>query len=146
MKKLAALIILLCLSLSACGNGEANQKTEVKVDLGSSSLYSEQERKDAVEVLQKEFSSFKGCVLQSITYGGDEKSKSADRGADYGEKIKKKQDASGVIYVDSILFLLDFRTTQDAEGAWGKNQEYKAMLFWLARPKGGPWEYITSGY
>jgi len=68
------LVLMFCLSLLACDN--AGITTDVKIDYGSSVLFSEAEVKSAVEAVLAKFKNFSGCDLLRLWYD-ESKSNSA---------------------------------------------------------------------
>ena len=80
MKRMLAglLSALLLLGLMGCGKKEtadepnkAAEKPDVTIDYGESELYTKEELDDAIAVIEAEFSTWEGCELHSLTYGGD---------------------------------------------------------------------------
>lgn len=110
---------------------------EVEIALGASSLYSEEDLRAAIPLIEEAFSHFEGCVLHSIRYGGDESN--TEENIRWMNELKEDQH-----FTQCALFLSDFYV--------GKNEvlendsEYTAYQWWLARPEGGAWQLLTWGY
>ena len=113
---------------------------EVKIDLGESTLYTRDERYDAMLAVRSKFASFAGCELHSIRYAGDD--------ANSEENLKwlnSLRDDAGFTQVAE--FLSDFHSpVEDGEYAWERDMEYTDYQWWLARKKGGGWVVVSWGY
>ena len=57
--------------MSACGTKTTGPAPEVAIDLGSSSLYTQEELNTAILLIKDKFATFAGCELHSIRYAGD---------------------------------------------------------------------------
>lgn len=135
MKKGSAIIVLLCfVTLCSCGKSVKN----VSVDYGKSEVYSQQDMDKAIEVIKKEFSSWEGCELHSITYAGDELSK---KNVDYCNQLHK--DAG---FDECIVFESSFHSPKIAAGGFEPDQEYTGWTWYLARKEKGEWTLLTWGY
>ena len=73
MKKMITTILFLMLTLLFIGCGKADT-SEVEIDYGTSSLYSKEDMDAAIKVIRKQFRSFEGCELHSLSYISDESS------------------------------------------------------------------------
>ena len=154
-KPLFCLISAACmiLALSACEGrgGSDTPASKVVIDLGSSSIYTEEERDAAVSLIREKFASFTGdCELHSIRYAGDD--------ANNEENIKwlnslrevrsniPPEDV-GKEYVQVAEFLMDFHSPiEEGPYAWELDMEYKDYQWWLARLKDREWEIVSWGY
>lgn len=120
-----------CASLCSC----IGRNTEVKVDIGSSELFSEQDRRDAADVIKKEFTHFEGCTLNSLTFAGDDAcSKEAESPTYSDEK-----------YDEYIVFRSSFRSPKNGGGAWTADTEY-TWSWILARNGFTAWRLVNYGY
>ncbi|MCQ2478655.1 MAG: hypothetical protein MJ091_05555 [Clostridia bacterium] len=142
MKKLtiAMLCIMLTLSLVGCGKADIS---EVKIDYGTSSLYTVEDMNAAIKVIKKKFSSFEGCKLYSLSYSSDECCNNADNIA-WMNELEKAND-NEEIFTQCISFNSSFRSPEKGGGAWAENEEY-TWSWWLARSEGGKWKLMTWGY
>lgn len=129
----AMLCILLVFNLLACGESDNNEVITHNVE---SEMYSEEEIRDAIDVIKKEFESdWKGCTLTEIYYAGDEISKDHQDWAD-------RNDADEV-----IVLLSSFSVDSSCEiGALNKNSTYSDWMWILVRTNGGKWQHIDHGY
>ena len=59
-------------ALSACEAKTTGPAPEVAIDLGSSSLYTQEELNTAILLIKDKFATFTGCELHSIRYAGDD--------------------------------------------------------------------------
>ena len=120
-------------------SGEINK--DVKIDLGNSELYSEEELNEAIDKIQSEFAGWAedGCVLNNIRYAGDD--------ANNEENLKwlnsLDEEAN---FIEVAEFLADFHSPKEAVGAWEADHDYKDYQWWLAREDGGEWQLLTWGY
>jgi D-alanyl-D-alanine carboxypeptidase len=125
---------------AGCGKSGA----DVVIDLGSSDIYDEQVRQDAISVVRDEIARWDGVELHKVAYLGDECA-SADNLKwmnDIGQANNMPK------FVEVIAFTTDYHTPKDAEtaGAWEPDTEMTDWQFWLARPEGGDWQIVTNGY
>ena len=111
----AVLCAAMLLLLAGCGKGNTSN---VKIDYGTSSVYSQKEMDAAIDVIKKQFRSFAGCELHSLSYMSDEECNDTNS---------------------------SFRSPKDGGGAWEADQEY-TWSWWLARSEGGQWKLMTWGY
>ena len=71
----AAFCFVLFFFFAGCGKGDISK---VEIDYGTSSVYSKEEMDSAIEVIKKQFSSFKSCELHSLSCMSDEECNNAD--------------------------------------------------------------------
>ncbi len=112
---------------------------DVTIDLGKSTLYTEEELKEAVVQIKCRFAGWEGCELHSIRYAGD---KSA---SEENLRWMNELDENGS-YTQAAEFLMDFHTPKEQTGAWEADEEYTDYEWWLARSEDGGWEVVTQGY
>ena len=110
-------------------------KPSISVNLGKSELFSDNDLKDAVEVIKNEFSNLEGCTLHSLSFAGDGQC----------QKEAESQISSGTTYDEYVVFDSSFRSPKIGYGAWTANTEY-TWSWILGRNKTGTWELITYGY
>ena len=137
---LCALMICTMVSLFGCGK----QEVGVNIDLGYSDIYDETVRQEAIEVVREEIARWDGVELHKVAYAGDEAVT-----ADNLKWMNEIGQANGKPeYKEVIELTADYHTPKDAEtaGAWEPDTEMTDWQFWLARPEGGDWEIVTSGY
>ena len=134
MKRTRILFLLLAavLLLTGCG-GRVN---ELQREIVPSSVYTDAEIKDAMDVAIVHFKKeFGGCHMTKIYYS-DEKSLEA------GEAWAENYDDD-----EGIVLLSDF--TVDSSGGDGSltpNSTYNNWQWILTRPNGGKWVLRTWGY
>ena len=136
MKKVSALvsILLLLMAVAACGG-----RTDVTVDYGISSIYSQEDMNDAISLIKNEFSTWKGCDLHTVSYDTDDCN--SEENIEWMNALNEGQN-----YAQCIAFLSDFHSPKDGGGAWDEDREYTNWQWWLARPDGGHWDLLTWGY
>ncbi len=113
--------------------------SEPEIDLGSSELYTMQERADAAVQVQCSFAGWKGCTMYSLTYAGDEFN--TKENLDWLNSLE-----GGGSYTQVAKFVCNFHSPVLPEGAWETNQDYEDYEWWLARADKGDWEIVTMGY
>lgn len=134
MKKLifVALCILFVFSLCACG-GEISEVKTYNVD---SSTYSQDDIRDAIDVIKKEFEAeWRGCTLTEIYYAGDEKS-------------KVHQDWATRNGADEVIVLLSSFDVDSSggDGSLNSDSTYDNWMWILVRTSDGTWKHVDHGY
>ena len=135
----AVLCAAMLLLLAGCGKGNTSN---VKIDYGTSSVYSQKEMDAAIDVIKKQFRSFADCELHSLSYMSDEECNDADNVKWMNELRTEDQKEA---FTQCIAFHSSFRSPKDGGGAWEADQEY-TWSWWLARSEGGQWKLMTWGY
>ena len=114
------------------------EPSDATVDLGTSALYTEKERRDAAAALRAAFDTWPGFAMEEIRYAGD--------GACGGETLAWLNGLSGrTDYVQCVGFVTGFRSPAGNSGAFAPDTAYTDYPWWLARTFGGGWEAVTSG-
>ena len=121
--------------LSGCGA----DAPEVRIDYGTTGIYTRDDMDAAVEAVKAAFADFKGCGLHALRYADDTCS-SAENLA-WMNSLGKHGP-----YAQCICFKSDFRSPKNGGGAWTPDTEYTDWDWWLARTEGGAWEVLTGGY
>ena len=113
---------------------------KVDIDYGTSSIYKEDELKDAVIQIECRFASLDSCVLKSIRYAGDE--------AVTDEKLKAIQEQNpDSKYTQIVEFLMDFHTPENTgDTTFEPDRDYTDYQWWLARTADSGWEIVSFGY
>ena len=118
---------------------DAVKASDVTIDLGSSTIYTEEELKEAVVQIKCKFASLEGCELHSIRYAGD------DSCTEENLKWMNELNENGK-YAQVAEFLMDFHSPAEQIGAWEADKEYTDYQWWLARSTDGGWDIVTFGY
>lgn len=134
-KSLTSMVLIVSVILLLVGCGQA--KKEVEIDYGSSSIYAKEDMDAAIALIKEEFQNFKGCVLHSLSYSGDEECNA--------EHLAWMRDLGKKDYDESIAFMMKFQSPKEGGGNWSPDEEYK-WSWHLARLKGGDWELLTWGF
>ena len=113
--------------------------TDPEIDFGSSSLYTEEQLKEAAVRIKCDFANWEGCELHSLRYAGD--ACSSEENLDWLNSLDEKAG-----YTRAAEFLMDFHSPAEPYGAWEKDSEYKDYQMWLGLTKDGEWEIVTWGY
>lgn len=140
---------VLLLGLMGCGKKEtadepnkAAEKPDVTIDYGESELYIKEELDDAIAVIEVEFSTWEGCELHSLTYGGD--AACSDENIEWLNGLEMKEQTEP--FTQCILFSSSFHSPVEQRDAWDADTEYEGWQWWLGRSDGGAWELVTCGY
>lgn len=127
--------------LNVCSSKE--NLSGVKIDYGTSSIYSKEDMDAAIKIIMKEFESFEGCELHSLSYTSDEEGNTAENIA-WMNQCKAKDDPE--VFTQCIAFNSSFHSPKTDSGAWNPDEEYTDWSWWLARSDGGEWKLMTYGY
>ena len=141
MKKTVTLVFcfVMLLLFAGCGKGDISN---VKIDYGTSSVYSKEDMDAAIEVIKEQFSSFEGCELHSLSYVSDEECNKAEN-IEWMNDLRA--DDSREIFTQCIAFNSSFRSPKKGGDAWNADEEY-TWTWWLARSEDGEWKLMTWGY
>ncbi|MCR5775167.1 MAG: hypothetical protein K6G42_08810 [Lachnospiraceae bacterium] len=126
--------------MTGCGGKTAS---DVDIDYGESSLYSEEDMNAAIDVIKTEFGTWDGCELHSISYAGDDKCN--EENIAWMNELEAANDAQET-FTQCIMFVSNFHSPKEGGGAWEADQEYTDYEWWLARQDNGDWKLMTSGY
>lgn len=145
MKKIMTLFVLMiCICGSTgCGGTSVSDVSEVKIEYGNSSLYSEEDMNAAIKLIKDEFSTWDGCELHSISYGSDDKCNSENIA--WMNELATANDINEK-FDQCIMFKSDFHSPKNGGEAWNADYEYTDWQWWLARSEGGTWRLMTWGY
>ena len=69
MKKVLGILLAVVYGAGLVGCGSVKN---LRVDYGTSEIYSQEDMEAAIKVILKEFDSWDGCEMHFITYGGDD--------------------------------------------------------------------------
>ena len=128
---------MLALFLVGCGN---TATSNVKIDYGNSSIYTEDDMNAAIEIIKNEFNSWDGCELHSLSYSSDDYCNSTDIIA-WMNELEEANDATEE-FTQCIMFESSFHSPKKGGGAWNADEEY-TWSWWLARSEGGEWKLMT---
>lgn len=137
MKKAITFILLVCIAM-LCGCSKSGNVNNVRVDFGKSEIFSQHDMDSAINLIKKEFSSWDGCELHSITYVGDG---ICSDNIQYCNTLRK--DAG---YDECIIFKSSFHSPKSDAGSWEPDEEYTDWSWHLARKDNGAWTLLTWGY
>ena len=132
-KYIIAMAGIMLMSLCACSSDKDNVwTTEV-----SSTLYSQQDISDAIDVVKSDFKqNNSGFTLKKLYYAGDETSQSYQEWADRNN-------------ADEVLVLWStFHTDSDggSDKSFEPDTEYTDWNWILVRNDGGKWKIVDQGY
>ena len=142
MKKIITVTLCIVLVLLFTGCEKNGDTSKVEIDYGASSVYSKEEIDSAIEIIKKQFASFEGCELHSLSYMSDEECNNADN-IEWMNDLRT--DDNKEAFTQCIAFESSFRSPKKGGGAWEANEEY-TWSWWLARSEGGEWNLMTWGY
>lgn len=141
MKKSLSLILCICVLLSLCAcSPKKGDISKVKIDLGESEIYSEDDIQSAIDVILADFEKdWEGCELKMISYAGDEESQFE---TDYYLGENKYYDAD-----EAIVLVSDFYARNPSDNS-GLNSpfDYNGWSWILVRTEGGTWRHVDHGY
>lgn len=132
--------ILLFFAAEMVFNDETKSNiSNTKVNLGTSVLYSEEERQSAADVILDEIGSWNSVKqVYDVTYCGDEISSDS---LDYCNTLGDKN------YTQCVVFESSFKSADKRHcGAFNPNDVYTDWQWYLAKTDGGEWELLTCGY
>ena len=124
--------------------GETSEKTidsnlsDVTIDYKTSELYTKEDMDSAIEEIEKEFGTWEGCVLYSISYTDD--TKCTDNLSYINTLAVDKK------YDECIVFTSNFHSPVEGGGAWEPDDDYENWEWYLGRTEGGNWDLLTWGY
>lgn len=130
-------------TITATGYSSEGNPSGVKMDYGTSSIYSKADMDAAIKIIMKEFEAFEGCELHSLSYTSDEECNTAENIA-WMNQCKAKDDPEA--FTQCIAFDSSFHSPKTDFGAWNPDEEYTDWSWWLARSDGGEWKLMTYGY
>ena len=136
-------ILFLITSLFVLAGCAGKPKAEIRIDYGDSTLYSKEDMAAAITEIRKEFDTWEGCELHSITYGSD--AACSEENIAWMNELEAANDAQEA-FSQCILFKSDFHSPKNGGGAWNADQEYTDWQWWLARSENGQWKLMTWGY
>lgn len=117
----------------------AVSRSEAVTDLGTSALYSEEERKEMSVLIKCRFAANRECVLHSLCYGGDDT-------ASKENLAWLNEHEHGGSYTKSAGFLMGFHSPKENAGSYNPDYEYKDYQWWLGYDETGGWEIVDFGY
>ena len=138
MKRFLCLLLLSALLLGLVGCG-----SQVRIDYGTSSLYTKADMDAAIQLIRQTFDTWDGCELHSIRYVSDENS--SDKNLVWMNELGAAQGIRQD-FTQCILFESSFHSPRRNAGAWDSDREYTGWEWWLARTEDGPWQLMTWGY
>ena len=115
------------------------EEEPVEVDYGNSTLYSEEDLKEAAVQVKCRFASFEDCQLHTLRYAGDECV--TEENLAWMKELGEEED---FVYV--CEFSSDFHSPLEQKGAWQPDHEYEDWTWWLARTEEDGWQLLTWGY
>ena len=129
MKKLVLFLMVLSILLCACG-----KVSSVEIELGESKLYSENELRQAADLVVRQFQKgFESCTLLNIRY---DEAESLAYAEDWAEQYEAKE---------AIVLYSDFLVIGNRNPTLNGNSKYENWCWVLVR-NGGNWELKTWGY
>ncbi len=144
MKKIVSLCLLAASVCGLIGCGK-DSVSDVKIDYGDSSVYSEEEMDEAIEVIKDEFSTgqWRGFELQNVSYSSDDKCDLDNNGW-----LRELAEANNLSddFTQCIMFESDFHTPENASAEWNPDTDYTDFQWWLVRTDHNEWKLLSWGY
>ena len=122
MRKYVGFLCFCLVMLTGCS--KHHTANDIVIDFKESSLYCEEERKEAIAPIEEYFEEFQDCTLNSIRYAGDDVTK--ERASYY------KKDPL-------IVFLIDFYVGNNASASLNPNSEYIDWQVTLVKDENKNW-------
>ena len=98
---------------------------------------------EAIDVIKKQFSSFEGCELHSLSYTSDDACNNEDNIA-WMNELEEAMTIKRVSHNVFRLIVVSGHLKMEVErGTLMKNTQWS---WWLARSEGGTWKLMTWGY
>jgi D-alanyl-D-alanine carboxypeptidase len=117
-------------------------------DYGVSDLYAESDMDSALEAILSTFRGWEGCVMQRISFAGDDACGAEE--IDYVNELREANEPDSEAFDQAIVFESDFHTSSEeqAEGAvWEPDTNYEGWTWHLGRTGAdGGWKLMTWGY
>ena len=138
------------LALTSCAEKKSATASEVTIELGASSLYTQEELNTAILLIRDKLATFAGCELHSIRYAGDDANN--EENLEWLNSLREVRsnippEDVGKQYVQVAEFLSNFHSpVEEGPYAWELDMEYKDYQWWLGRLEDGRWEIISWGY
>lgn len=127
----------------AANRSESETVLQIKIDYGSSRIYTKEDMNSAIAVIPREFSTWDGCELHSISYSSDDECSQSN--IEWLNEMEAATDATET-FTQCIMFTSNFHSPKQGGGAWNADEEYTDWQWWLARSDGGQWKLMTWGY
>ena len=138
------------LALTSCAEKKSATASEVTIELGASSLYTQEELNTAILLIRDKFATFTGCELHSICYAGDDANNKEN--LEWLNSLREVRsnippEDVGKKYVQVAEFLSNFHSpVEEGPYAWNLDEEYTDYQWWLGRLEDGRWEIVSWGY
>ena len=129
MKKLVQIMFIVT-AIILVGCQKVGDTKNVKIDLGQSNIYSEEDREQAVECVEEKFKEFKNCEMTKIWY---------DETNDYTQTVIEKGKTTIVIHSS-------FNTGDvSVQSGFSDNEEYEFSWTLERDDKEGQWKVVDYG-
>lgn len=129
--------VLLC-SMAGCAMGSVSG---VQIDYGYSERYTKKEMDEAIREIKKEFLTWGGCELHTISYSSDEECSRTETLAWINDKGFQDEP-----FDEYIVFYSSFHSPVDGGDGWNADDEYTNWQWFLARTNKGQWKLVDWGY
>ncbi len=140
MKKVLGILLAVVYGVGLVGCGSVK---DLRIDYGTSDIYTQEDMDAAIDVILKEFDTWDGCEMHSISYEGDDSRN--EENIEWLNDLKKNHD-EGEVFTQCIGFTSNFHSSKDGGEGWNEDFEYTNWQWWLARSEGGEWKLMTWGY
>lgn len=84
-------------------------------------------------MIEAEFSTWEGCELHSLTYGGDDAC--SEENVAWMNELRD-EETSPEPFTQCVLFESSFHSPVEQRDAWDADTEYEGWQWWLARSRG----------
>jgi len=144
MKKILLITLVLCLSISACGNPGTTNNAEI--DYGNSIVFDETEIKSATKAVLVKFRDFEGCDLIKLWYDEERSDRLIEQSiSSSGMNTIKNSGAEA----DNVIILFsDFYVdSSGGDGSFNPDSTYTDWNWILIRNReNDKWRIVDWGY
>ena len=121
---------------------------KIRVEYGTSKLYSMEDRENAVNEILAIFSDrmADGVSLYEIRYTSDEESSNPDELRMLNESARAKTGNPKLTYKEYMKFESDSREPEDPSKSSDPGAAHAGWGWWFAREEGGEWTLVGQGY
>ncbi len=140
MKKWVCVVLLLFSMIAGC---QKDLFENAEISYGESSLYTNEEMDEAMDLIKAEIGSWGGFELLNIRYVSD--SFCNEENIRWLNELAQRQNTS-TEFTQCIYFETDFRAPINAEAPWNAGTMYVDYGWYLARSDQGDWKLIPGAY
>ena len=115
---------------------------EPLIDLGTSSLFRENERKELADLIRCRFARWRGCELRSLVCCAEE----TDPGALLSRINSRNSCKNGTGYVKAMEFMMAFHTDETCMEPFEPDRDYSGCRWLLGCVRSGSWTIVSVSF